>query len=411
MMIRAYLDWSQNATAQDRAEAAAMLVDVYLHAELSPEDRRDAEAALTMVLEDVSPLVRRALAEALGGSDRAPRHVIAVLAADQAEIAAIVLANSPILTEAELLEHAAFGQPVQQLALAGRPHVSAGVAATLCETCAAAVAIALLDNSGAELSLASLHRLVARHGEDGALREALLARGDLPPDLHMALTDAAARHLAAFAQGCGWLPEARALKLRREATETAAITLAQTASRHDVQSLAVRLRQAGHMTPQLLMRAVLSGEIRLFAAALADLAEVEPARAEGFVLGRGMVGFGALYRKAGLPGALEPAFAAAVAGWQNLSRGQNVTEGRLSRILIETVLTGVALLEGPEIGRLRALLMTYQAEAARDEARARIADILAAPVITFAEPPPQPEPDDLTLRLEEALSDEFSVAA
>jgi uncharacterized protein (DUF2336 family) len=411
MMIRAYLDWSQNASAQDRAEAAAMLAEVYLHAELSVEDRRDAEAALTMVLEDVSPLVRRALAVALGASDGAPRHVIAALARDQAEIAAVVLANSPMLTEAELVDHAAFGMATAQLALAGRPHVPPQVASALAETCDAAVAVVMLENTGAEVPLDSLHRLVERHGEDGTFREAVLSRGDLSPELQMALAEAAARHLSAFAQGRGWLPENRAVRVRREATESAAISVAQVAAASDMQALAIRLRVSGHMTPQLLMRAVLSGEIRLFTAALADLAEVDPARAQGFVMGRSMMGFGALYHKAGLPKALEPAFAAAVAAWQELSRGMNVTEGRLSRIMIDMVLSGIALIEGPEVDRLRALLLTYQAQAAREDARARVADIMAESAVVAMSPERETPTDDFALRLEDALAAEFQQAA
>ncbi len=409
MMIRAYLDWSLNATAQERAEAAAMLAELYLTGELSAEDKRDAEAALTMALEDASPVVRRALAVVVGGADLAPRHIIAFLAQDQADIAAIVLANSPVLGDAELIDRIAFGPAVLQLAIASRPHVSPVVAAALADVCEAPAAVALLDNGGAEVPHASLHRMVERLGEDGAFREALLAHGGLTPELTMAVAAAAARHLTGFALGCGWLPEARAVKARRDATECAAITVAQSAADADVEELAQRLRRDGHMTAQLLMRAVLSGEIRLFAAALADLAEVEPARARGFVLGRSMMGFGALYRKAGLPLAMEPAFAAGVAAWQELSRGMRAAEGKLSRVMIETVLSAVALIEGPEIERLRALLLTYQAEAAREDARARIAGILAETppaAITHDEPTL-----DIAASLEDALALEFRDAA
>ncbi|MGL4241040.1 MAG: DUF2336 domain-containing protein, partial [Beijerinckiaceae bacterium] len=180
-----------------------------------------------------------------------------------------------------------------------------------------------------------------------------------------------------------------------------------SAENEEMRQLALRLRSSGQLTPQLLMRAVLSGEIRLFIAALADLAEVEPARAQGFVLGRSMMGFGALYRKAGLPKALEPAFAAAVAAWQELSRHVDITEGRLSRLMIEMVVSAVALIEGPEIDQLRAVLGGYQAEAAREDARLRVQGILAAP---------KPEPaiaaaDDLDVRLQDALALEFQQAA
>jgi uncharacterized protein (DUF2336 family) len=273
--------------------------------------------------------------------------------------------------------------------------------------CDARTALALLANEGAELTIDTLALLVERHGEDGAFREAVLEREDLPAEARLSLASAAARQLSGFALANGWLPEHKAERVRREATESAAIAVAREAGVDDMRQLARRLRLDRHLTPQLLLRAVLSGEVRLFVEALADLAEVDPERAQGFILGRSMMGFGALYRKAGLPKALEPAFAAAVAAWQELSRHVELTEGRLSRVLIETVASAVALLQGPEVDQLRAVLGDYHAEAAREEARARVAGILAAP----PPKPPAPMDDDLDMRLRDALALEFQQAA
>ncbi len=100
------------------------------------------------------------------------------------------------------------------------------------------------------------------------------------------------------------------------------MSLAGDAGDQALAALAVRLRKDGRLTPQLLLRAVLCGEVRLFAAALADLAEMEPRRAMGFVQSRSPVGFAALCRKAGLPRMMDPAFAAALAAWQALDGAQ-----------------------------------------------------------------------------------------
>ncbi len=410
MIIRAYLEWSRTAGAPERAEATGLLADAYLNSEMSVEDRRDAEAALMMAVEDPSPLVRKAIALVIAGSERAPRPLISALSRDQDEVAAIILANSPALTETELADIAVFGSALLRRAICERPYVSPGLAAALAAVCEVDPALALLANDGAEVPVEAIRDLTLRLGDEPRLREALLARDDLPVDVQLLLTQAAARQLAAFATSCGWLSEQRAERLGREALEQTAIHLAAAAGPDDMARLAASLRTSGRLTPQLLLRAVLSGEMRMFAAALADLAEVEPARAAGFLSSRSLIGFGALYRKAGLPKALEPAFAAAVAAWQELSRGMQVAEGRLSRIMIEMVLSAVALLEGPEAERLRAVLMLFQAEAAREDARARVADILAteAPEAGQANLPP---PDEIGLQLEEALALELRKAA
>ncbi len=205
MMIRAYLEWSRTAGAAERAEAAAMLADVYLHAELSTHDRRDAEAALLLAVEDVSPLVRRALAVAFGGAERAPRALVGALARDQAGIAALVVANSPVLSDAEVadLVLGASG-PVLEAACA-RPYVSPDLAAALAVAADARAACVLIGNPGAEVPVDALRDLAARHGEDAAFREVLLARDDLTADIRFILADAAARQLTA--RCAAWRPQ------------------------------------------------------------------------------------------------------------------------------------------------------------------------------------------------------------
>jgi hypothetical protein len=78
-------------------------------------------------------------------------------------------------------------------------------------------------------------------------------------------------------------------------------------------------------------------------------------------------------------------------------------------MMIEMVLSAIALLEGPEMGKVRSLLMAYQAEAIREEARLRIADILAEEIAPV--PVEDASIDDLDILLSDALEDEFRTAA
>ena len=71
MIVRKFLSWSQTATAGERAEGASALARAYLYADLSEQDYDDAELALTTLLEDPSPLVRRAMAEAFARAELA----------------------------------------------------------------------------------------------------------------------------------------------------------------------------------------------------------------------------------------------------------------------------------------------------------------------------------------------------
>ena len=69
--------------------------------------------------------------------------MVLTLANDSSDVAAIVLARTPLLSDAELVECAATADAVAQSAIALRPWVSAPVAAALAEVGARKALIAL----------------------------------------------------------------------------------------------------------------------------------------------------------------------------------------------------------------------------------------------------------------------------
>ena len=120
MIVRQFLRWIQTASPGERADATSALARAYLYSDLTREDRLAAEAAMTVLLDDPSPLVRMALAEALASSDAAPHNVVLTLAHDQPDIAEIVAARSPLLMEAELVDLVAGAGDKIQCAIASR---------------------------------------------------------------------------------------------------------------------------------------------------------------------------------------------------------------------------------------------------------------------------------------------------
>jgi uncharacterized protein (DUF2336 family) len=123
-IVRRFLGWMQRAPAEARAEAVNALARAYLYSPLSDAVRSEAVLALTSVLDDPSARVRRALAEALASAAEAPRHIILALASDQSDVSRIVLARSPTLDDAELVDCAAIGDASAR-ARAGRGWVRA----------------------------------------------------------------------------------------------------------------------------------------------------------------------------------------------------------------------------------------------------------------------------------------------
>src|ERR1700676_2053418 len=85
MIVRQFLQWVRNAPPGERAEATSALARAYLHSDLSPDDLAAAEGAMVMLLDDPSPLVRRALSDVFAASQSAPALAVHALAADQPE--------------------------------------------------------------------------------------------------------------------------------------------------------------------------------------------------------------------------------------------------------------------------------------------------------------------------------------
>ena len=373
MIVQRFLTWVQTAPAGARAEATSALARAYLYSDLDDRDRADAETALTSMLDDPSPLVRRALAEAFASAREAPHHCSSALACDQSDIASIVLARSPLLTDAELVDCAAVGDAFAQSAIALRPGLSAAVAGALAEVGAREAVISLAVNPAAEVSDPALRRIIERFGEDGEVREAILTRPDLSAGVRADLVVAATRALSAFVAERGWMPEERMARVGRESCEKGFVTIASEArDATDAWNadLARRLRLSGQLTAHLALRALLSGARPLFEAMLAELTGLPLSRVAGLVERSEGSAFAALCKKAGLPTSLLPAFRAGLAG--------DDPEPGLTRTRVERARAAMRSAHPSTDAAVMAGLRRLESEAARDEARQASAGLIAA---------------------------------
>jgi len=272
-----------------------------------------------------------------------------------------------VLSDAELIDHAALGDAVVQTAIASRARLSAPLAAALAEVGERQALVALAANLEADLPDFSLRRMLERMGGDGELRQALLARPTLSVALRHDLVAATAKALAAFVTQKQWLSPARAERVTREASERAVVSMSAEAGMAGARQLVTHLRRTGALTAGLMLRALLSGNLAFFEASLADLTQLPPVRVAGLVREFGGAGFAALYRKADLPIELLPVVRAALAADRELAISREPGAGtRLSREMIDKVMEKAL---GAQTHRLAALLRRYEAEAAREAAR------------------------------------------
>ena len=317
------------------------------------------------MLDDPSPMVRHALADTLATSPEAPRHLVIALANDRGGVAEVVLARSPVLTDADLIDCAALGDEPVQRAIARRPYVSVATSAALAEIAGPARS-PLSPKSGAEIADVSLWRMVERHASASPLRQALQRRPHLPLDIRHAVAVAASDQAPASVDAL--MDAGRLGRAVSDVRDRATVALTATASPEDIERLVACLRRTGQLTPASMLRALLSRSTAFVEAAFAELARLPPARVAGLLHDRRGAALPALLEPADLPKNLQPAFTAAIAAWRDgVARDASHGPTQLSRRLVERVLAACADLD--EAGQLIALLRRYEAEAAREAAR------------------------------------------
>ena len=307
----------RTAPPGERAEATSALARAYLYSDLSDNDRAAAEGAMIMLLDDPSPLVRQALAEAFASSEEAPPTIVHALAGDQPDVASPLLERSPLFLDTDLVDAVATGDA----GAAGgdrRPRriCRARSSAAIAEVGCAESCLVALENPDAELVPFSLDRIVARHGHLAVIRDALLARDDLAAPTRQALVAKLSQTLADFVTSREWLAGDRAQKITKEACEKATVAVAADTDSGEMRPLIRHLRDSGQLTAGLVLRALLSGNLALFEEALAELTGMSLARVVGIVHDRRGFGFRAVYEKAGLPTSTYPMFREAIQAMQ-----------------------------------------------------------------------------------------------
>ncbi len=315
MIIRQFLALTLNAPADRRAQGGAALARAYLYGDLDADALWEAKTALLSLLDDPAPSVRRALAEVCADSARSPRPIVVALSCDAFAVAEPILARSPVLTEADLVEAAALGDEDARAAIARRHHLTPAVSGALAEIADLPTLVALAGNPTARITGGRLLRMIERFGHEADLREALLARHDLPPEVRHAVAVALARSLSAFATERGWLGEARCERMNREIAERSALDLSAGAGAAATSRLVSYLRASHQLNAGLILRAILSGRIEFAQTAFADLSGLDHASVARAM--RDPRAVADLHEKAGLPAPLLPAMHAVLAAWRD----------------------------------------------------------------------------------------------
>lgn len=380
MIVHHFLKWIDTARVSERVAAASALARAYVVSELPFEDRCAAEAALTLLLDDPSPKVRIALAEALSTSHHAPPHVINALASEQAEVAALVLARSPLLSDGDLVDRIAGGDATIQRLVAMRPSVSMSLSAAIAEIGEAEACLELLDNSGADIASLSFRRMAERFGHDAAMREALLHDRRLPVDTRHALLVKVGEALKDSGIVRGLIGAARAERITREACVKASLHLVDGVAPAEHIALVEHLRIRGDLTTGFIVRAVANGKIDFFGTILVALSGQPENRVRSLLIDGRPGALSALLAQCDLADNLHPVIQRALAVWREVANGKRVAGPQeVSWLMLKEIgATPGQAGPAPEDRELAALMKTIHLDALRENARQHALAIAAA---------------------------------
>lgn len=261
---------ARDSSTSARSELAGQIGDLMSGQGLTDAERGLAADILIKLLSDTEMSVRLTLARHLAADAGAPIELVLALANDTIEVARPVLLESQILRDADLIEVVRHRTRGHQLAISMRRNLSENVSDALVETRDADVVVSVLSNRHARIRSKTLETLVEMSQTLEPLQKPLLDRHDLDPAL--------------AGRMYGWVSSALKhhiilnfdvdpTKLDKAITDTLAEILTDhatlAAKGNDSRRLAEALAGRTPCDPQMLLRVLRAGDVRLFEALFA----------------------------------------------------------------------------------------------------------------------------------------------
>lgn len=288
-----------------------------LAADLSGNTLTASEVALAqdivrILARDVEETVRATLSRGLRHASNLPRDVARRLADDVEFVALPLLADCLVLTDEDLIAIVRGGSCLKQQAIASRTNLPESVSDSLVTHAREPAVAVLMGNTTAHIADDCFHRSVDRFAASPRVKEAMVLRDKLPVAVAERLVNMVSKALQTHLLMTHALAPATAANIVLSAREHAIIRLSCGASDDDLERLVTQMQRNGRLTPSLLLRALCTGDIAFFEAAMAAKSDVTLENAQLLIHEPSRRGLQALYRKAAMPNALYGAVLAAI---------------------------------------------------------------------------------------------------
>jgi uncharacterized protein (DUF2336 family) len=271
-----------------------------------------AQDIVRVLARDVEEKVRASLSRALRHSPNLPRDVARKLAEDIEFVSLPMLADSLVLTDQDLIEIVRLGSSIKQEAIASRPNLAETVSDALVTHGEEPAVVVLMANNSAKIAEATFHRAATRFANSDNVKEAMVLRETLPITVAERMVTMVSKALQAHLVKAHALAPATAANIVMTSREHAIIRLSLGASDEELRHMVAQMHRNGRLTPSLVLRALCTGDIAFFEAAMAAKSDVPLDNAQILIHEPSRRGLKALYRKAAMPEALFLAIQAAV---------------------------------------------------------------------------------------------------
>lgn len=187
--LHSLLKLALDRSIEGREQLTARIAQLSLEREhmLSDQERDLIFDILDKLIHEFEVPIRKRLADRLSRNPAAPRALLVALANDEFEVAQPVLLRSTLLTDEELISIIHHRSRQHQIAIARRRDLSEAVSDELVGTQDSDVVTALLENTSARISQATLAYLTEQAQHIDSYQEPLVRRQDLTNELAMRL--------------------------------------------------------------------------------------------------------------------------------------------------------------------------------------------------------------------------------
>lgn len=306
----------KDPSAENRERTVIKLAQAFQDPSLESGTSGMVEEVLRILAHDAAVRVRKAVAVQLQNDPNMPSDIALSLARDVADVAVPVLRFSRALSDDDLAELAASEGQEKLSAMASRLHVGPVLSDALIVHGDEDTVATLLANDGSAPTEYGLIHALDRFSDSDKVQAPMAHRAVLPPAVMVKMITLVSDHVLKELSERPDLPSDLAADIIEQAQERAFISLA--AEGVDPGELAARLYEAGHLSPVLAVRALLSGDFRFFEEAISRLAGMDLGTACSLIYDTGALGVRELCRRANIPASMHEVVCAAVAAGGDL---------------------------------------------------------------------------------------------